>query len=170
MNSTKMQKPAVHAPPSNPVSAAAQPSSHGKLREHKPSDSGGLVSNASLQEEELEQFFAPDSALAEEERLRKEREEQQAKADPPVQPTDAEVAAPVLEDRKFLQLEQLLNQSRAYTQFLSEQLADAAGEEEEEGAGGGRRRGVWVWSCVGALLRGGMRPCHLRRRSPCGRM
>lgn len=29
-----------------------------------------------------------------------------------------------------MQLEQLLNQSKAYTQFLSEQLADVGGEEE----------------------------------------
>ena len=46
----------------------------------------GLVSNDSIQEAEVEHFFAPEAALEEEERLRKEREERQqeaAAADPP---------------------------------------------------------------------------------------
>ncbi|GAB4819427.1 hypothetical protein N2152v2_006473 [Parachlorella kessleri] len=116
---------------------AGGPESHGKLRDHKPSESVGLVSNVSLESEEVEKFFAPESALEEEERLRREREQeveqQQQVADPP----PAELAAPVLEDRKFLQLEQLLNQSRAYTQFLAEQLADVEKQEEEAAEAGG---------------------------------
>ena len=55
---------------------AGGPESHGKLRDHKPSESVGLVSNVSLESEEVEKFFAPESALEEEERLRLEREQE----------------------------------------------------------------------------------------------
>lgn len=80
------------------------------------SDDAGLVSNDSIQEAELDAFYAPEAALAEEERLRKEREAAAAANDPPPQ------ADAVLEDKKFDQLEKLLNQSQLYTQFLSEQM------------------------------------------------
>lgn len=99
-----MQKPAVTAPAAEealppaavkgeaaPAEAAANgngaaPSSgtHLKKRpELQRVESVGLVSNDSLNEEEVEHFFAPEAALEEEERLRKEREQRQGAADPP---------------------------------------------------------------------------------------
>lgn len=77
------------APPADEAvanGAAAAPSSAGPLTkrpEMQRVESVGLVSNDSLNEEEVEHFFAPEAALEEEERLRKEREERQAAADPP---------------------------------------------------------------------------------------
>ena len=48
-----------------------------------PTGRGRWLGCLSPQEEELEQFFAPEGVLAEEERLRKEREEAEAQEDPP---------------------------------------------------------------------------------------
>lgn len=80
----------AEAPPAKAdPSAALAPSSGGlhltKRPEMKRVESVGLVSNESLNEEEVEHFFAPEGALEEEERLRKEREERQAAADPPAE-------------------------------------------------------------------------------------
>lgn len=73
-----------------PGAGAAAVASHHlhKRPELKRVESVGLVSNDSLNEEEVEQFFAPEGALEEEERLRREREEAEAAAatkaaDPP---------------------------------------------------------------------------------------
>jgi hypothetical protein len=66
---------------------AAAESGHSNPPKKRPElarvQSAGLVSNDSLQETEVEHFFAPEAALEEEERLRKEREERQQDADPP---------------------------------------------------------------------------------------
>ena len=61
------------------------PTSLKKRPELERCASAGLVSNDSLKEEEVEHFFAPEGAVEEEERLRKEREERQAHADPPAE-------------------------------------------------------------------------------------
>ncbi len=102
-----MQKPAVTAPAAEDVPPAAAAAVKGKAPpadeaaangtatgppsathltkrpEMQRVESVGLVSNDSLNEDEVEHFFAPEAALEEEERLRKEREERQAVADPP---------------------------------------------------------------------------------------
>lgn len=82
----------------------------------------GLVSNSSLQEGELEAFIAPENALEEELRLRAQREAADTKAETK-KATDEEIGP--LEDKKFAQLEQLLNQSQMYTRFLAEQINSA---------------------------------------------
>ncbi|PRW20842.1 ATP-dependent DNA helicase DDM1 isoform X1 [Chlorella sorokiniana] len=163
MNSRRMtKKPAVAAlAPEEPAAAAAcgkaaaagdaEPgagatavaSHHLKKRpEMARVDSVGLVSNDSLNEEEVEHFFAPEAACEEEERLRKEREERQAAeaaADPP--------ADAALDQAKFSQLEALLNRSQMYTQFLTEQISTVeekhqeAAEAAAEQKAGGRKRG-----------------------------
>jgi ATP-dependent DNA helicase len=95
-----------------------------------PSNDCGLVSNDSLEENELEAFAAPEAAAEEERRLRAEREAadaEKAKADP----VNAEDAGP-LEDKKFAQLEQLLNKSDLYTKFLIEQMDTVADEAAAE--------------------------------------
>lgn len=82
---------AVVAPAEEPAAAAkagaaaaadgaALASHHLKDRVHglKRVESAGLVSNDSLNEEEVEHFFAPEGACEEEERLRREREERAA--------------------------------------------------------------------------------------------
>lgn len=109
-------------------------------RDNPPSDDGGLVSNVSLEEQELDAFFAPEMVVEEEERLRREREAAEAaKAGPP------EVDS-VLEDKKFEQLERLLNQSQLFTQFLAEQMSAveerAAAEAETAASKGGKRKSV----------------------------
>lgn len=90
----------------------------------------GLVSNDSLQETELEAFAAPETAAEEERHLREEREAadaEKAKADP----VNAEDAGP-LEDKKFAQLEQLLEKSDLFTKFLIEQMDTVADEAAAE--------------------------------------
>lgn len=76
---------AAAAGPSGVANDAQQPGgpapeSHGKLREHRPTESGGLVSNASMEESEIEAALAPETAVEEEERLRREREGQDQEA------------------------------------------------------------------------------------------
>lgn len=102
-----MQKPAMTAPAAEDIPPAAAAAVKGKAPpadeaaangtatgppsathltkrpEMQRVESVGLVSNDSLNEDEVEHFFAPEAALEEEERLRKEREERQAVADPP---------------------------------------------------------------------------------------
>lgn len=168
MNSRRMKKPAVtapvaeeaptaaaaaakgKAPPADEAvanGAAAAPSSAGPLTkrpEMQRVESVGLVSNDSLNEEEVEHFFAPEAALEEEERLRKEREERQAAADPPADAAQESA----LDQAKFSQLEALLNRSQMYTQFLTEQIStveekhqEAAEAAAEQKAGRKRGRG-----------------------------
>ncbi|KAL4451633.1 hypothetical protein ABPG75_007295 [Micractinium tetrahymenae] len=163
-----MQKPAAAAPAAEeaPVAAAAvkgkappaeangaaangaaAPSSGTHLTkrpELQRVESVGLVSNDSMKEDEVEHFFAPEAALEEEERLRKEREERQAAAD---LPADAAQES-ALDQAKFSQLEALLNRSQMYTQFLTEQITtveekhqEAAEAAAEQKAGRKRGRG-----------------------------
>jgi hypothetical protein len=88
------QKPAAAAPAAVEAAlkkgapAAAAPAKDAEVHLTKRPDlkrveSAGLVSNDSIQEDEVEKFFAPEAALEEEERLRKEREDAEAAADPP---------------------------------------------------------------------------------------
>ena len=100
----------------------------------------------------MDEFAAPTDLIQEEERLRQERE----KADDPP-PVDINPADVILEQKKFEQLDRLLNQSQLYTQFLAEQInaaeeatltaaeAEAAGggleEDEEEEGGNGKGKG-----------------------------
>lgn len=132
-----MQEPVS---PEAPNGAPANGNTPGKARDHPPTEDPGLVSNGSLEEAELEAFCAPEAARAEEERLRQEREN--AEADRLAKA--AETAEIVLEDKKFEQLEKLLNQSQLFTQFLSEQMtaAEKAALAEEAAAPGtaGKRK------------------------------
>eukprot|EP00887_Chlorella_sp_A99_P001799 scaffold19.g1799.t1 len=161
--------------------AQAEGPSHQKQRSNMHRvGSVGLVSNESLQEEELEQFFAPEDALAEEERLRREREEKEAAEEAADAPPKARAqhgcrarsrwcldrcgvsaasavartlcpgrpgqpplplrtlgtldAGPELESNKFAQLEALLERSKAYTQFLTEQMEDVGDKTFAEAA------------------------------------
>ena len=114
-----------------------------KPRQAPATDDCGLVSNESLQEGELEAFCAPEAVLAEEERLRAEREAAESAKAADIDPAEA-----ILEDKKFEQLERLLNQSEMFTKFLSEQMTAAAelatkGADEAvavETAKGGKRK------------------------------
>lgn len=113
-----------------------------KPRQQPVTDDCGLVSNDSLQDGELEAFCAPEAALAEEERLRAEREAEEAAKAAAIDPAEA-----ILEDKKFEQLERLLNQSEMYTKFLSEQMSaaeeratKASQDAAEEAAGKGGKR------------------------------
>lgn len=107
--------------------ATSSPNGVGKKRAVAPAMDGGLVSNDSIQEAELDAFCAPEAALAEEERLRQQREaaEEASRA-------AADRAEAVLEKKKFEQLERLLNQSQLFTQFLAEQMSDAEAKATAE--------------------------------------
>ncbi|KAI8463605.1 MAG: P-loop containing nucleoside triphosphate hydrolase protein [Monoraphidium minutum] len=83
-----------------------------------------------ITEEEAEHALAPEDMCEEEERLRHEREE----ADAPAPPTDIKEA--VLSEERFKQLDQLLNRTGMYTQFLTEQLAAITDKPSAAGAGG----------------------------------
>jgi ATP-dependent DNA helicase len=112
----------------------------GKQRAQPATNDVGLVSNESLQEGELDGFCAPEDALAEETRLREEREAAQEAKDA----ARREKAEAVLEANKFEQLERLLNQSQMFTQFLSEQMTAAeerAVKDTEEALAEGSAKG-----------------------------
>lgn len=98
----------------------------------------------------MAEFWIPKDLVEEEERLHKEREEEaasEAAADPPT--------GPILDNKKFQALEQLLNQSEMYTQFLAEQMlnieqqteadakraAEGRQAETSDATAGGRKRG-----------------------------
>ena len=59
----------------------ASPGTTGDVCEHERGKDGGLVSNGSLDEGELEAFCAPEDALEEETRLRSAREAEEKKQD-----------------------------------------------------------------------------------------
>ena len=107
-----------------------------RRRNGNSAEDGGLVSNDSLKEDELENFVAPETAAEEEERLRNVREAAANKDD---DSKELDAREKILEHTKFQQLERLLNQSELFTQFLSEQINDAehqttkAAETEAEG-------------------------------------
>lgn len=135
-------KPTSKAGYSTPRPATASP---GKVipRVHPPSEDCGLVSNSSLQEEDLDTFCAPEAAAEEEERLRHEREAANAVLEGQ-QAQEAEEL--ILDNQKFMELEQLLNTSQMYTEFLAEQIGESGervvAEAEKEilaGAGGKRK-------------------------------
>ena len=87
--------------------------------ETSPSNTGGFVSNGSLEEHELDEFCAPEFALEEEKKLREEREEKEQQD--AVEKNTLQQES-VLEKSKYAQLDRLLDQSKLYTQFLSEQM------------------------------------------------
>jgi ATP-dependent DNA helicase len=131
------------------VNGTVPPSPGGKQRAQPAAEDAGLVSNESLREGELDGFCAPEDALAEETRLREEREA----AEQARKQARQDKAEAVLEANKFEQLERLLNQSQMFTQFLSEQmtaaeeravkdteeaLADGKGGKRKSAAGGGK--------------------------------
>ena len=87
--------------------------------ETSPNLGGEFVSNASLEENELEAFCAPEYALEEEKKLREEREGKEEEAKANSVPSEQET---VMEKAKYAQLDRLLDQSKLYTQFLSEQM------------------------------------------------
>jgi ATP-dependent DNA helicase len=92
--------------------------------ETSPSNTGGFVSNRSLEENELEEFCAPEYALEEEKKLREEREKKELREEKKQQDAskDASQQDALLEKNKYAQLDRLLDQSKLYTQFLSEQM------------------------------------------------
>ena len=92
--------------------------------ETSPSNTGGFVSNRSLEENELEEFCAPEYALEEEKKLREEREKKELREEKKQQDAskDASQQDTLLEKNKYAQLDRLLDQSKLYTQFLSEQM------------------------------------------------
>lgn len=104
---------------------AASPGTTGDGSEHERGKDGGLVSNGSLEEGEVEAFCAPEDALEEEARLRsvreaEEKEEMERKSAAEASAEKGEGG--ILEDGKYAQLDKLLDQSKLYTQFLSEQM------------------------------------------------
>lgn len=104
---------------------ATSPGTTGDGSEHEKGKDGGLVSNGSLDEGELEAFCAPEDALEEETRLRSAREAEERKEMERKLATEdgAEKGeGSILEDGKYAQLDKLLDQSKLYTQFLSEQM------------------------------------------------
>jgi ATP-dependent DNA helicase len=87
----------------------------------------GFVSNASLDEEELEAFNAPEVALLEEKKLREDRQKREKREnnqenDGTEPKKDGDGSSVVLEKAKYAQLDKLLDQSKLYTQFLTEQM------------------------------------------------
>jgi hypothetical protein len=78
------------------------------------------------QEAEAAAFWAPNDLILEEERLHKEREEASICVPPPP------VALEELDSKKFKALETLLNQSKMYTKFLSEQMKTIEHQTEQE--------------------------------------
>lgn len=114
----RSQTPKTQCLDDRAVSAAeTSPSSTEQARD------GGFVSNASLEENELEAFCAPEYALEEEKKLREAREKEEEKEKDGDAASREETA--LLEKNKYAQLDRLLDQSKLYTQFLSEQMSTA---------------------------------------------
>lgn len=93
------------------------------------------------QEEEFENFHAPEDLLKEEEALHKEREAREAAELAALKEAGAG-AGPALETKRFQALEQLLHQSACYSQFLAEQMLNIEEQTEQDakraaGAGAG---------------------------------
>lgn len=98
----------------------------------------------SVTETELDRFQAPEDAAAEEDKLRAEREVKEKQ-----QIKDAILSGEggALNSTKYKQLDELLNQTDMYTQFLMEQIDDAGSKDEaaveaeaEDGKAGNKRK------------------------------
>lgn len=83
------------------------------------------------QEAELEQFHAPEKLLKEEEALHNQREARDA-AEQAAAKEASKLGERVLNKQRFSALEQLLNQSQCYAQFLAEQMESIEEQTERD--------------------------------------
>lgn len=96
----------------------------------------------SVTETEIDRFQAPEEAAAEEDKLRVEREEKEKQQ---IKEAILSGEGGALDSKKYKKLDELLNQTDMYTQFLMEHLNDASTATEEvveaeDGKAGSKRK------------------------------
>ncbi|DBA71579.1 TPA: hypothetical protein ACH3X2_001044 [Trebouxia sp. C0005] len=96
----------------------------------------------SVTETEIDKFQAPEEAAAEEDKLRVEREEKEKQQ---IKEAILSGEGGALDSKKYKKLDELLNQTDMYTQFLMEHLNDASAATEEvveaeDGKAGSKRK------------------------------
>eukprot|EP00884_Botryococcus_braunii_P015366 jgi/Botrbrau1/2512/Bobra.0079s0004.1 len=85
-------------------------------------DSTGIRPPTPVTEHEVERMLVPENLLQEEERLRNDRENNTRRV--LQEAFNGAATSSTLDDKKFLQLENLLNQTNMYTEFLQQQMGD----------------------------------------------